>query len=80
MLALPATAATVRVRIAFQLDGSLTELQAQVKQGSVIQNKINPGVGRELWANVIHGPNVNSAVESQPQGDDQHVGTDACGR
>lgn len=59
--ALPAAAATISVRIAFQLNGPLTELQAQVKQGNAIQNKINPGVGRELWANVIHGPNVNSA-------------------
>ncbi len=51
----------VTLRIQWQLNDPLSELQAFVKEGVALQARINPKVTHTLWVNVVHGENVNSA-------------------
>ena len=51
----------VTLRIQWQLNDPLSELQALVKEGVALQARINPKVTHTLWVNVVHGENVNSA-------------------
>ena len=53
--------ADVTLRIAWQLNAPMTQLQTLVKEGNALQNKINPGVRHELWSSTVEGDNVNSA-------------------
>ena len=53
--------AEVTLRIAWQLNAPMTELQTFVKEGNALQKKINPGVRHELWSGTVQGNNVNSA-------------------
>lgn len=53
--------AEVTLRIAWQLNAPIAELQSLVKEGNALQKKINPGVRHELWADTIHGDSGNSA-------------------
>ena len=62
LLCIPLTSwAEVTMRIAWELNGPFSELQAVIKEGKALQKKINPKVRHELWGNVVHGANVSSA-------------------
>lgn len=53
--------AEVAMRIAFDLNGPLTELQAAVKEGHALQKRLNPDARHELWVDEIHGDHVGAA-------------------